>query len=195
MKDKDKEAEDLHESHDTSMASWCTSYKVPADDELNKEIRRSENVNESGLFGTSMQFNFAPKLFTFPDKANKTVDRILVYSVPSEKDGQTVKFFVCNLEQTVLTIKGVYAIVNMVKNPDPDQSNERTEFIVTLLAGKAGDPNEGNTLIQGTIELPVGQNFSSKEDFVREDYEYHDFLKYEKRDSDTEYNMLGFKRN
>ena len=95
----------------------------------------------------------------------------------------------------MLTIKGVYAIVNMVKNPDPDQSNERTEFIVTLLAGKAGDPNEGNTLIQGTIELPVGQNFSSKEDFVREDYEYHDFLKYEKRDSDTEYNMLGFKRN
>ena len=94
----------------------------------------------------------------------------------------------------MLTIKGVYAIVNMVKKPHTDQSKERTEFIVTMLAGNVSDPLVGDTLIQGTIELPVGQNFSSKEDFVREDYEYHDYLWYKKWDDDTEYSMRGSTR-
>lgn len=66
-----------------------------------------------------MQFNFAPKMFTFPikDADAKTIDRVITYSVPSEQDGQTVKFFICNLGQTVLTINGVQAVINLVLIP------------------------------------------------------------------------------
>ena len=101
------------------MSTWCTPYQIPNTDDLCKEMRRTRNVIEKGLFGTAWQFNFAPKLFCFKgkEKDSTQVDRVLAYSVPSEVDGQTVKFFICRLEQTVLTIKGVDAVVNMVQHP------------------------------------------------------------------------------
>ena len=127
-----------------------------------------------------MQFNFAPKMFTFPTKDGdpKTIDRVITYSVPSEQDGQTVKFFICNLGQTVLTLKGVQAVINLVLIPSKanvgkDAAEKERDFIVTLLID--------DKLFQGKIELPVGQNFSSKDDFVREDYDYFEYISFEKK--------------
>ena len=151
------------------MSSWCTPYLVPKEDDLNAEMRRKRSVFQKGLFGISWQFNFAPKLFSFTQKdnaGNESIERIVAYSVPSEIDGQTVKFFICKLEQTVLTIKGVQAVVNLVQHPRDDKL-----FIVTLM--------QKDKLIQGTIQLPVGTHYSHKEDFVRDDYEYYEYLAYD----------------
>lgn len=161
---KETEHEKL-ESKQTCMSTWCTRYVIPAEDSLYKEIKRTKNVFEKGLFGTKRQLNFAPKLFTFAESEDEKytdLDRVLVYSVPTEEDGQTVSFFICKLERTVLTIKNVSAVINLVR---VDKSNN---FVVTLL--------HKDQIIQGQIVLPTD---SDKEGFQIDDLDFYQTLIYD----------------
>lgn len=97
----------------TSMKHWCHSIEIPHSDDLNNEIMRNCLVFKSGLFGTDTQLNFTPKLYTFNAASEDIPDRVLVYSQPSEEHGQTVKFFICKLEQTVMEIRNAQVCLDL----------------------------------------------------------------------------------
>ena len=81
-----------------------------------------------------------PRIFNSNVSSDEQVDRILAYSVPDEKYGQMVYFYLCTLEQTVMSVRGAYCCLNI---KTLDSKNVIASFI------------RDDKLIQGRIELPL----------------------------------------